>query len=110
MAKTTHTITTNNSSTAIVTATRPAGNQYYECMIFVYGTWGSGTIAWMLSPDGGTTKLPIKDLTNVAITSTANDSFTFRLPMGRDFEEITLYASLTGATSPSLTVLTFDNR
>lgn len=77
---------------------------------FGYGTFGGGTIAWEISPDGGTTKLPLLDASGNAITSTTNDNFTSNLAGGADnFDAPKLYAIVTGATSPSINVILFDN-
>ena len=79
-------------------------------LFFVYGTWGGGTLAWKWSPDGGTTKLDMKDLSGSAMTSTANDSFSSNFATGaKNTDKVHLYAVLTGSTSPSLTIGYFDN-
>lgn len=77
---------------------------------FVTGTFGGGTLAWQWSPDGGTTKLALKDLTGTAITSTAADSFNGTMgTASKNGEEPILYATLTGSTNPSLTFGVFTN-
>lgn len=79
-------------------------------LFYAFGTWGSGTIAWRWSPDGGTTKLDINDLSGNAITSNANDSFNSNFASGATNSDIVkLYAVLTGSTNASLTVGYFDN-
>lgn len=79
-------------------------------LFYAYGTFGSGTIAWQWSPDGGTTKLAINDLSGAAITSTSNDNFVSNFATGSSLSDgIDLYITLTGSTNPSITVGYYDN-
>lgn len=98
----------SNGDYKIGVAKRPNNLDLYMATIMVSGTWGGGTIAWKVSPDGGTTKLTMKDASGTAYASTADDNFTINLGNG-DTESPQFYASLTGATSPSLTITVFDN-
>lgn len=62
-----------------------------------YGTWGSGTLALQVSPDGGTTWFNLDTLTangQKEVTGIGDVSSLYRL-------------NLTGATSPSLTAFLF---
>lgn len=78
--------------------------------LYAVGTFGSGTIAWQWSPDGGTTKLALKDFSGVALTSTSNDSFNVQMGTGKNLtDNIKIYATLSGSTGPSITVGCFDN-
>lgn len=79
-------------------------------LFVAYGTWGSGTLTWQFSPDGGTTKLTIKDLSGNDITSTADDNFLTNFATGSSNDDpIFLYATLAGATNPNIKVIVYDN-
>lgn len=81
-----------------------------EVFFFGYGTFGGGTLALYWSPDGGTTKIPVTDLTNVAVTSTQNFGVMATMVTGdKNSDQITLHAVLTGSTNPSLIVGYYDN-
>lgn len=83
----------------------------FVATILAYGTWSSGTIAYSLSPDGGTTKVPLKDLTGSAITSSADDSVNVQLGNGStNSDEISIWGTLSGSSSPSITISFYDNR
>ena len=89
---------------------RNTGNFPSELMFFGYGTWGSGTLTLYWSPDAGTTKIAMTDLSNAAVTSTVN--FGIRssfITGGKNSDKIHLYATLAGSTNPSLTVGFYDN-
>jgi len=60
-----------------------------------FGTFGGGTLAIQGSPDAGTTKVTL----GTDVTWTANGLGNFLLPQG-----YTVYATLTGSTTPSITV------
>jgi hypothetical protein len=83
----------------------------YSATVFVNGTWGSGTFTITASPDGGTTKVAIKDIAGAAFSLTANGVGFFRIPIANVAagSEIRLYGNLAGSTTPALTVTVFDN-
>ena len=63
------------------------------------------------SPDGGTTKVTLKDVGGTAVSITENDVYNIRLGYaGKLGEEIEIYATLAGATSPTVDIIAFDNR
>lgn len=84
----------------------------YFANVFVYGTFGSGTVTLFVSPDGGTTKIPLKDAqSGTAISTAAAAMFSIRLGNGTKLTDAPIiYATLTGSTNPALTVALFDNR
>lgn len=99
-----------NTTVQLGTVDRRRDHYIWQATMFAYGTWGSGSLAWQWSPDGGTTKLAINDASRSAITSVANDSFQAQGGTGsHNSDKVTIYATLTGATNPSLTVGFFDN-
>jgi hypothetical protein len=84
---------------------------YYIATVYASGTWGSGTINWKWSPDGGNTLFALKDASNNALSSTANDSYNIALGNATPAQTSpAVYAVLSGSTSPSLTVGLLDNR
>ena len=86
---------------------------FYEWFgtFLAYGTWGGATVTFKISPDGGTTKLALKDASGTDITSTADDNFTVNLAGGAANNDAPkLYASVTNATgTTSLRVVLYDN-
>lgn len=110
MAKKTASLVADSAGTFVTTIHRRPDALYYMATITAYGTWGGGSLAWNLSPDGGTTLIPIKDLTGTAMVSTANDMFNveFGAPH-RNTETLKVYAVLTGSSSPSITIDLYDN-
>lgn len=78
--------------------------------IIAWGSWGGGTITWQISPDGGTTKLALKDISGNSQTSAADDNFTIELGAGRNLTDAPkLYATLAGSTAPILNIVVYDN-
>jgi hypothetical protein len=109
MAKYTATFAADGTA-FICNVVKPRNLPMWQATIFVYGTFGAGTIAWQWSPDGGTTKLALKDFSGTALTTTTNDSLPVQLGTGdKNSDRVKLYAVLTGSTAPSLTVGVFDN-
>lgn len=112
MAKYTKTLTVDGDTAICQIDRRRADTNAWQGSIFAYGVFGSGTVAMKMSPDGGTTKIAMKDFNGTAITGTSAYAFNTQ-PLGNgshlgDF--ITIYASLSGSTNPSITVDLFDNR
>lgn len=106
---------TDNGSVYICHVRRRRDATYWIGTILVYGTpgggtFGSGTITWNLSPDNGVTLIPMKDLSGNTITSTAADNFNTTLgnPHNND-QNLTVYATMAGATNPNVTALLYDN-
>lgn len=110
MGKTVITLNANASNQYVGTVIKKRDFYTWQGLHFAYGTWGGGTLAWYWSPDNGTTFLAMKDLTGTAITETSNDSFTSNFCTGsKNADKITIYVTLSGATSPNLTVGFYDN-
>lgn len=83
------------------------GNMY-KATVYAYDTWGGGVLDWYWSPDGGTTKISLKDLSGVAVSMTANDGINIEFGRGDRSNDIEIYATLTGSTTPSLRLGVFD--
>ena len=69
---------------------------------------GTGTWALNYSPDNGTTLIPMKDQSGVAVTGTASGGFNYNLANGTSNANasgaIQVYVTVTGASGLSLTV------
>lgn len=102
---------TTNTSVQIGEAIRTVGSDIYEATIFVTGTFGGGTVVIQASPDNGTTKVTLKDTTGTVVSVTANDVYNVRLGnANKNGDSIKLYATMSGSTSPTVSVAVFDNR
>lgn len=99
------TITADTAATQIVVVHKPRSLTQWMATINAHGTFGSGTLSYLISTDGGTTKTTLKDLTGVAYSATAADCINMALGVANHngYEPI-LYAALTGATNPSITI------
>lgn len=85
---------------------------FYEWFgtFIAYGTWGSGTVTYKISPDNGVTKIPLKDASGSNITSNADDNFTTNLAGGaKNNDAPKLYVTMAGSTNPSVIVALYDN-
>ncbi len=104
------TIITADGTTAIVTVGKPRALTEWLATFNAYGTFGSGTLSYSLSTNGGTTKVGMKDLSGAAYSTTANDAINVVLGVANHlgFEPI-VYAVLTGSTNPSITIDVLDN-
>lgn len=104
-------VLTSNTNVLLCDAIRNPETNMWEATIFVYGTFGGGTVNLQASPDGGTTKINLRDVTGTVVAVTANDAYNLRLgEAGRNGAAIKVYATISGATSPSVSVDVFDNR
>ncbi len=82
----------------------------YKYAVNAYGTWGSGTVTFKISTDGGTTKVPLKDASGNSITSTADDNFTGSWGNGaKNGDAPKMYATMAGSTGASVVIDVYDN-
>lgn len=111
MARNSMTFAADASLTKIMTVKIPGTATEWFANAYIYGTFGSGTVTLFASPDGGTTKVALKDaISGTAITTAAAAMFTLRLGSGStNTDNIILYATLAGSTNPALTVAIMDN-
>jgi len=100
---------TADGTTLIAVVKRNADRENYKANVYAKGAWGSGTLKLQWSPDGGTTKIDVTDLTYVVPTLTANGSLPIEFGKPNMTSTVYLYAVLSGATGPSLTVGVIDN-
>lgn len=112
MAKYTATFTADAANTYVCTVNKKRDLTDWFATAFVTGTFGGGTVTLLISPDGGTTKVPLLNTSNVAIsTGTAGAMSSIRLggSGSTNSDSMIIYATLTGSTNPALTVAIFDN-
>jgi hypothetical protein len=111
-------ITVNNQAYLLATIKKMReGVTEYIATILAYittgssQTFGGGTLNLYLSPDGGTTLIPLTaQAGGSALTFTANGMavFTTGHP-SNNTDTLQLYGKMTGATSPNLNVVVLDN-
>lgn len=111
MAKYTATLTTAaGSEVFICNVNRKRDLVAWTATFFCQGTFGGGTVNWLISPDGGTTKMPLYDNSGAAITSTTTDNFTVNLGSGTTNSDCPkIYATLAGSAGATVLVSVFDN-
>lgn len=103
-------IAADTTATALVTVKKPHSLTSYVATINAYGTFGSGTLSYSMSTDGGTTKVAMKDITGAAYSATANDTVNIELGVANHLgKEPIIYAVLSGSTNPTITIDVLDN-
>lgn len=104
------TISANTTATAIVTVHKPRTLTEWVATINAYGTFGGGTLSYLLSTDGGVTKTTMKDLTGIIYSTTSADNINVNLGVANHngYEPI-IYAALSGATNPAINIDVLDN-
>jgi len=103
------TISADTTGTALVTVNKPRILERYFATLNAYGTFGSGTLSYSLSTNGGTTKVPLK-FNGSAYSATSADAVNIELGVANvnGFAPI-IYAVLSGSTNPSITIDVEDN-
>lgn len=119
-ARKTATITTTTDAPEISRITPEDRDRFgnkYEATISMQGTFAGNTIHLLKSVDGGTTKIPVNDLTGAAYTKTSagdvdiSHGFPSSLDSAPD-QSVIFYASVGGDSpgAPTLTITVDDNR
>lgn len=109
MAKRTTAIT-DTSATEIAMVVKPHNATTYNATICVSGTFGGGTVTLQLSPDNGTTKIPLKDQSGSVWSATANDVIEIEIGnSSHNSDNPILYATNAGGVGVNMTVTVFDN-
>lgn len=104
------TLPANTAATAICTAHKPRELTEWFATINAYGTFGSGTLSYKISTDGGTTKVAMKDISGSSYSATADDVINVSTGVANHLgKEPIIYAVLSGATNPSITIDVMDN-
>lgn len=110
MALNKRTSITGTGATLIGYAKRNRHQPMWDGTIWAYGTFGGTTLTYQSSPDGGTTKVDMKDQSGSTRSSTANDTFNLSLNTGAaNSDLIPIYATATGGAGISITIDVYDN-
>lgn len=109
MSKYSATVTTNTAN-YICDVNRRRDSQQWFASINAYGTFGSGTVTIQVSPDGGTTKYDVPNQAGTSTIFTANSIQNIELGNSDGLTNPKLYATMSGATNPSVVVEVWDNR
>lgn len=101
-----------NESVEICPVSRGTEMNAFETTVFVTGDFDGGTVTIQASPDGGATKVTLKDVAGTVVSITEDDVYNIRLGYaGKLGQEIILYATMAGSGgSPDVDVVAFDNR
>lgn len=109
--KTAVSFTTNTTTQIIPIRRNNKAATNFTATILVYGTFGGGTLSLYLSPDNGTTLIPLTATpSGSSVAFTANGMTQVFLGHASTLSDgFSLYATLSAATSPTLTVACYDN-
>ncbi len=111
MAKYTAALSAQNTNVLVFTVHKPRNGA--DCCTFtvgVYGTFGTGTATVNLSPDGGTTLLPLAPINGSSPSITANGCYTFKVGNGdTNSDAPKIYVAIGAATNPALSIVAYDN-
>lgn len=109
MAKYAKVVTTNNTF-FVCNVKKKRLQPRFDYTIMAYGTFGGGTVTWYVSPDQGTTLIAMTDLTDTAVSMTTNKMYDGSLCASSHNDDVlSIYAILSGSTSPSITIALYDN-
>jgi hypothetical protein len=111
MAKYTKTISADTTGTFICNCKKKRDQPSFKYTILGYGTWGSGTLTWYVSPDAGTTLIAMTDLTDAALSMTANKFFDGELGgVSSSINDVlSIWVKMSGSSSPSVIAAVYDN-
>lgn len=111
MARYTLNMIVDASLTYVCTVNKKRDLTAFEGTAFVSGTFGSGTVTLFVSPDGGTTKVPLLNTAGTAISIAAAAMAMFRLAGSgsTNSDSMMIYATLAGSTNANLNVTVYDN-
>lgn len=111
MANFSITVAADTTGTYVCDIHKPREYWCWFATLAAYGTWGGGTLTWYFSPDDGVTLIPIKDLTDTAVSQTANGGVNVQFGVAnKPSAQPQIYVKLAGSTNPSITVIIYDNR
>lgn len=115
MAKYTAALTAQSTSVKVCEIKEPRPLESWFANAMVSGTFGSGTVSFGISFDGGSTIYPLnQDGTSTAAGLTAIGAVNLRCGTNNRIAATTdvpyLYASIGTATNPSVTIIVLDNR
>jgi hypothetical protein len=108
-----HTATISAQNTSVKVANigvRNNANNWFA-NIMATGTFGTGTVSFQISPDGGVTKFTLnQDGTTTAASLTAAGCINVATGYIRNNEQLELYATIGTATNPSIAITVVDNQ
>jgi hypothetical protein len=113
MAIYTATLSAQNTNVYVCDIERSRAFDSWFANCCVSGTFGGGTVTFLLSFDNGVTLLPMHmDGTNVNAAHTTAACLNLRLggEITKPSSPVKLYASIGAATTPSVAITVFDNR
>lgn len=103
-------ITANNQTVYLCDIHKKRDFHEWKAGVIVYGTFSGGTVTLYISPDNGSTLVPMMDASGTPITSTANDNYTTSFGgTAKNNDAAKLYVGITGATTPTITYAIYDN-
>ncbi len=110
MAKYSITFAADGALTYICDVIKPRELTNWRATAVFAGDDGGGTTTLHVSPDGGTTKVPLSNTSNTAVSVTAPGTANLELGIGsKNSDAMKIYATLAGSTNPTWTVSIFDN-
>lgn len=107
MATQTTNLSANSTDTLVATLNQKHKWNTNEIGIHAHGDFDSGTLTFDYSLDGGTTKAELQE-NGSQISLTASGGKTWKSPVSTGGQAITIYATLSGATSPDINVNIVD--
>lgn len=111
MAKYSATLSAQNTNTILFTAHKPRNGSVSSLFtVLVSGTFGGGTVTVNISPDKGTTLVPLVPIGTSAPTITAAMAFTYQVGNGDKLADSPdIYVSIGAATTPTINIVAYDN-
>ncbi len=112
MAKYTGTLSAQNTSVKLCDVTKPTHAESWYATAIATGTFGTGTVTFQGSVDGGSTKFDLRDCSSgsaAALTAAGMNNLQLGNP-DSNLDSLSIYATIGAATNPSLTITLFDNR
>jgi hypothetical protein len=111
MARYTNTLSAQNTNAYLFDVHKPRNGS--DCCTFtvgVYGTLGGGTVTINISPDSGTTLLPLAPINGSSPSITAAGAYTFKIGNGStNTDAPKIYVAVGSATTPAISIVAWDN-
>ena len=107
MATQTVNLTEDGTDTLVATLNQKHKWNTNKIGIHAYGDFGGGALTFKYSLDGGATKMSLKD-DGSAISWTESDVVNWDSPVSSGQQAITVYATLSGSTSPDINLTFID--
>lgn len=86
-------------------------SEKWGATVYIYGTFGGGTVTLVGSPDGGTTKVTLPNISGAAFSATTNAAVELEHGNGnKNTDAPKLYARVAGSAGATINVTVFDNR